>query len=147
MVKTQVRVRTNKDASGALDSATRRYLLDGMQVGFNRAREEAPVGATGFLQGQAMQEPRVESDGSVSFANLAAYAEAVHEGTAPHFPPIAPLIRWARRVLGDAGAAYGVQQKIGAEGTDANPFMERGADAARAWFGSRSLSTYFEDRL
>ena len=62
------------------------------------------------------------------------YAPAVEFGTRPHFPPIAPLKLWARRKLGDEGAAYAVQKAIGKRGTKGH-FMfqkawEKGKDKA-----------------
>lgn len=150
MVKTTVKTRVNKDAAGALESSTRKYMLDGAQVGFNKAREEAPVGATGFLQGQAMMEPEIQSDGSVWWGNLARYAAAVEDGSVPHWIPLHAmegLIRWSRRILGSDDAAWGVRHKIAEEGTDAQPFIEPGEDASKAWFASRGHNVYFEDRL
>ena len=146
-MKTTVRTTKHVDAAGALEGATRRYMLDGAQRGVNVAREEAPQGATGFLANQAMVDPYVENDGSVVFGNQAAYSRYVEEGTGPHWPPIGPLLRWSRRVLGKEGAAYGVQRKIAEEGTDAQPFMSKGADAALEWFVAHGLDQYFVERL
>lgn len=147
MVRTNVRVEVNRDAAGAVEGGTRRYLLDGAQVGFSRAREEAPVGATGYLQGAAMYEPQVRNDGSVVWGNTAEYAQAVEEGTAPHTPPLAPIRRWARRVLGDESAAGAVWQSIREEGTDAQPFISKGAERMVRWFDGHDMSQYIRDRL
>ena len=51
------------------------------------------------------------------------YAEAVHEGTKPHFPPIAALAVWAR-THGMAGAEYAIAKNIAKRGTKARPFIE-----------------------
>jgi len=146
-MKTTVRTTKHVDAAGALEGATRKYLLDGAQVGFNKAREEAPVGATGFLQGQAMQEPKVDSDGSVWWGNLAEYAEDVEEGTDPHLANFEAIKRWARRVIGIEGLAGAVWRKIAKEGTDPQPFIEPGVEASEQWFAARGLDVYYEDRL
>jgi|APHM01.1.fsa_nt_gi Bacteriophage protein of unknown function (DUF646). len=44
-------------------------------------------------------------------------------GTEPHFPPVSALRPWARRVLGDASAAYPVAQSIAESGLDAQPYL------------------------
>jgi len=149
-MKTTVRTTKHVDAAGALEGATRRYMLDGAQRGVNVAREEAPTGATGFLANQAMVDPYVENDGSVVFGNNAPYAEPVEDGSVPHWIPLRAmdgLRRWAGRILGDRGAAWGVRQKIAEEGTDAQPFMSKGADAAREWFAAHGLDAYVEERI
>lgn len=55
--------------------------------------------------------------------STAEYAGAVEHGAAPHWVPIDPLKDWARRKLGDEDAAYAVQAKIAASGTEAQPFL------------------------
>lgn len=52
-----------------------------------------------------------------------AYAAAVHNGSRPHFPPVAPLLKWVHRHGMPQGAAYAIQQKIGRDGTPAHPFL------------------------
>jgi hypothetical protein len=57
------------------------------------------------------------------------YAVFVHEGTRPHFPPSAPIKKWAYKKLGLRGqeldnATYLIQRKISKEGTEAQPFMK-----------------------
>ena len=51
------------------------------------------------------------------------YGISIEFGTSPHFVPIAPLLEWSRRKLGDEGAAYAVRAKIAKEGTSAQPFF------------------------
>lgn len=60
----------------------------------------------------------------------AAYSGAVELGAAPHWVPIGPLLDWARRKLGDEGAAYAVQKKIAEQGTPAQPFMTPARETA-----------------
>jgi hypothetical protein len=54
----------------------------------------------------------------------ARYALFVHEGTLPHWAPIEPLKRWAKKVLGDENAAYAVQKKIAEHGTKPTKYLE-----------------------
>jgi hypothetical protein len=54
----------------------------------------------------------------------ASHSVFVKEGTAPHWAPIEPLIAWAHWKLGDAKAAYMVQKKIAAFGTEGHDFIE-----------------------
>lgn len=57
------------------------------------------------------------------------YAVFVHEGTRPHWPPLAPLEVWVRRKLhikGETavtGVAKQIQYKISQKGTNAFPFF------------------------
>ena len=51
------------------------------------------------------------------------YAAAVEFGSVPHWAPIAPLKQWAKRKLGDEGAAYAVQKTIAKKGTKPKPFL------------------------
>lgn len=151
MLSTNVRVSTQRDASGALDRSTRRYVKDGAQKGFNVAQDEAPAGATGFLKNQSAIEPTEQRDGSVFWGFGAEYARYVNEGTVPHWIPVAAvrdrLIPWARRVLGNENSAWGVRQTIAEEGTDPNPFFDRGVQAMRDWYRAKNPSTYFDDEL
>jgi hypothetical protein len=55
----------------------------------------------------------------------ASYALFVHEGTRPHWVPIAALKKWAAKVLGNENLAYPVQKKIAKYGTKAKKFLER----------------------
>lgn len=71
------------------------------------------------------------------FAQLEGEAEAVFEaphaaavefGTEPHYPPVGPLIVWARNKLGLSPkkakrAGYAIQQKIFKEGTLPQPYF------------------------
>lgn len=70
---------------------------------------------------------RLGAEGTVSTS--LAYAVPVELGTAPHMPPVAPLIAWARQRLGVSGAAaeqagWAVARKIARVGTD-GAFMFR----------------------
>jgi hypothetical protein len=60
------------------------------------------------------------------------YAIYVHEGTKPHYPPLAPILRWVRqknpRIRRNRKElkrrARAVVMKIGRYGTPANPFLD-----------------------
>jgi len=61
------------------------------------------------------------------------YAVFVHEGTKPHWPPLAPLETWVRRKLKKKGEeaeeiARGIQRHIGWHGTEAFPFFRIAED-------------------
>jgi len=51
------------------------------------------------------------------------YAASVEFGSVPHWAPIGPLKQWAKRKLGDEGAAYAVQKTIAKRGTKPQPFL------------------------
>lgn len=54
------------------------------------------------------------------------YGAFVDLGTDPHFPPVEPLERWARRKGMREGAGFAIARKIAREGTPPQPFMRRG---------------------
>jgi len=151
MLSTSTRVTTSKNASAATRRGVNRYILDGCQKGFNVAQEDAPVGATGFLKNQSAIEPTQRDDGSVYWGFGAEYADDVNYGTAPHWIPNevvrTSLMDWARRVLGNEDAAWGVRQKIAERGTEAQPFFTRGLRAMRDWFRASDPGRYVEREL
>jgi hypothetical protein len=72
------------------------------------------------------------------------YAGFVHGGTRPHFPPIAPLEKWARRKLGVTAkraraVAFLIQRKIGRKGTKAVPFLQEAIDQSQS-----KIDQYFD---
>lgn len=146
MLRTDVRIQTNKDAAGAVRDGTERALLDAGQAGLNRALAEVPHGATSGLA-QSAFGPEVEQDGSVVWGFAAEYSRFVEFGTRPHFPPVDALKRWARRVLGDESAAWPVARKIAEEGTPEQPFVRPGIDAVKAKLRQRGLSAYVNEEL
>lgn len=80
-----------------------------------------PVGASGLGRNSIVSGTDIlggkviELRGTVS--SFLPYLVYVEEGTRPHTPPIAPLKRWARAVLGREDAAYAVRNKIRRRGT------------------------------
>lgn len=96
-------------------------------------RQRTPI-ATGLLRASIGEEVAIGTEantlayGRVFVQGEAPYAIHVEEGTAPHTPPIAPLIRWATLVLGDPQAAYRVRAKIRRVGT-AGQYMFRDTEA------------------
>jgi hypothetical protein len=89
----------------------------------DEARQRTPVGATGLLRASIATRLVQGEDaatlvrGEVFTGEQAPYAQAVEEGTAPHFPPIAPLKLWAARVLGNEQLAWAVAVAISRRGT------------------------------
>lgn len=58
-------------------------------------------------------------------------------GTKPHTPPLEPLLLWVQQVLGKTGeegfiAARGIQRKIRARGTPAQPIFQMALERHRA---------------
>lgn len=108
-------------------------LLDAADKGFGKSQELVAENSsdTGMLL-RSGQPPFVESGGgSILWGYNSPYAVFVERGTAPHWAPIEPLKDWARRVLGDEEAAYGVQKKIAEKGTEPAPFVGPGVDEMR----------------
>lgn len=146
MLRTDVQVQSNKNAGKAVRDGTERAMLDAGQAGLNRALSEVPHGATSGLA-QSAFGPDVADDGSVIWGFAAEYAEHVEFGTRPHFPPVDALKRWARRVLGDEGAAWPVAKKIAEKGTPAQPYVRPGIDATKAFLRQTGLKAYIEEEL
>lgn len=147
MLTTSIRP-TSRDATGAVREGTEQALLDAATVGFDAT--QAAIADRATDTGQLLRSgvpPEVQSDGSVVFGYTADYAPYVDQGTAPHWAPIAPLLGWARRVLGDESAAYGVQRTIAREGTEGVHFARDGVDAIRAHLASRGLAGRISTRL
>lgn len=64
----------------------------------------------------------------LEFGSNVQHAIFVHEGTKPHWAPIAPLKAWALKKFEGTvderiGIAYAVRQKIAKKGTKARPFL------------------------
>lgn len=150
MISVETSVETNKNASGAITNGTRRALLDAGQRGVNTALEHVPHGATSGLS-LAMFGPQEMQDGSVTWGNSSEYAEPVEDGSDPHWIPAqavkTSLSKWARRVLGDESAAWAVRHKIAQEGTPAQPFIQPGIDAMKAFLRSHGISGYITEEL
>ena len=87
----------------------------------NRAREKVPVDTGNLRANIRVERPREYQ--RVVHTGEAEYAPYVEFGTGPHFPPIAPLRRWAYHKLGDERAAYAIARAIARAGTEAQPFM------------------------
>lgn len=60
------------------------------------------------------------------------YGVFVEYGTRPHFPPVAPLERWAQIKLGRSGLGYPIARKISRVGTKAQPFFHSAVDSQSA---------------
>ena len=93
------------------------------------------VGSGDGLAGSIIaQEPRVLADQVVgAVSSSIAYGIPVELGTRPHFPPVAPLAEWARKVLGvpaEEAEAVGflIARKISRQGTRGAFMFRRGFD-------------------
>jgi len=128
------------DVADRLGAGVRAAFRDAARAGFRVSQEEVPT-ANGTLQisGDISETPE-----AVVFGYRAPYAPFVEFGTDPHYPPIEPLKQWAGIVLGDRSAAYAVQEKIGQEGTDPQPFVRPGRDAAFRHLRRQGLIDYVQ---
>lgn len=67
------------------------------------------------------------------------HAYDIEYGTRPHFPPITPLVAWAKRKwhLSDkdaTGSAFGIARKIAQRGTPARPFFRMATNDVYQFF-------------
>jgi len=148
MIDVQVHQRRSVDASAGVRRGVQKRMMDAASQGFSKSQEAVASNATdtGHLL-QSGYPPVEESDGTIRWGYTADYAKAVEEGSRPHWPPIQPLLGWARRVLGNESAAYAVQQKIAREGTNPVGFVARGVDAMKASLRAHGLASSVRSEL
>lgn len=121
MIEIGTNVAEFHDTSGSIEDATQEHMEEAARVGFQESQRLVPKDTGGLMMSGV--PPHRRQDGSIVWAYDAPHALPVEYGSVPHYPPIKPLLKWARRVLGDESAAYAVQQKIGEEGTQPQPYV------------------------
>lgn len=84
-----------------------------------KAKKNTPVDV-GFLRNSAYSTSFSTLKGTLR--NRAPYAVFVHDGTAPHFPPIDAVAPWAER---HGIPPFLVARAISFKGTKPNPFFEK----------------------
>ncbi len=106
-------IKANKDA-----------VADGVARAIPDLVRMSPVDTGLYAQSWDMQR----SDVSVTVGNYSPHAAIIENGARPHYPPIAPLLAWAKRKLKDGSQkesgyspdvwalAKGTQNKIAREG-------------------------------
>lgn len=77
---------------------------------------------TSYLRERITLFPQLLADEYTLSAN-APHSEPTEYGTRPFYAPIAPLIKWASRKLGDEKLGYAVRASIAKEGIKAQPYM------------------------
>lgn len=88
-----------------------------------------PVGATGHLRGSITHDlsgTGISMVGRVFSQDEPVKVASVEHGARPHWAPIAPLLMWARRKLGDERAGYALQRAIAVRGTRGYGMFHRG---------------------
>jgi len=132
-----------RDAADAIRDGTIEAIHDAAQAGFAESQAQVPR-ARGELKASGSLLRR--RDGA-TFGYRAEHARYVEGGTAPHWPPIAPLKEWSRIVLGDEDAAYAVQRKIADKGTPAQPFVRPGFEVAVRELERRGVERIIRGKL
>jgi phage gpG-like protein len=101
----------------------RRFLSRSGIAVQSRAREKTPVD-----RGRLRNSIAVTISGDTAqIGTNVFYGIYVHEGTRPHFPPVAALEGWASR---HGTNAFAVARGISRNGTKARPFLRDGFNAA-----------------
>jgi len=135
------------NVSGKVFRGIERFLLDGAQRGQNVAMEHVPEDRGNLRHSMAQFVPEVR-DGDVVWGSTAPHTLPIEKGTEPFHPPVEPLLRWSKRVTGDTGLGWYVATvKIPEEGIDAQPFLEPGAEAQKAWYSRNSIADYIDEEL
>ena len=123
------------------------YLLDGAQKGQNFAMEVVPEDRSNLRMSMAQFTPEVRGGNVIWGVGDQPHARPIEFGTEPFWPPIAPLVEWAKRVSGDQSLGYYVQWKIAQEGIDEQPYLRPGAEVQKEWYKSHDPSEYIEKQL
>jgi len=111
------------------------YIINVANKLVNEAKKNAPV-ASGHLRQDIDIIER--EDNTITVGTNLKYASFVEFGTDPHYPPIEPLKKWVRRKLGvEEDVAYAVQQKIGQEGTEPQPYMRDAIESTRRYYQNK----------
>lgn len=117
-----------KLAPGRLVGKPARSFLNRWAIATERqAKANAPVGVTGNLRRSLTHDvDSGEFPTSARVGTNTTYAPYVHEGTRPHWPPIAAITPWARK---KGIPPYLVARSIARKGTKAQPFLRDAADS------------------
>ena len=93
---------------------------------FGAEKVEAPFGISGLLRDN-WQITNGRFEGSLT--SKTPYAIFVHEGTAPHMPPVDAITPWANK---KGINPWALAMSIAKKGTKANPFLQRAVDSSEA---------------
>lgn len=105
-------------------------LFDCMVKMHELATLNAPVD-TGRLKTSIKLFPSAPGAKSYVLADGVDYGIHVEFGTSPHYVSATHLKKWAKRVLGNEGAAFAVAKKIAMKGTEAQPWMRPALDQVK----------------
>lgn len=108
-----------------------RIMMDAASRGFVTSQDKLVSNGTSDT-GELLTSgvpPRREADGSIVWGYNAPHAVWIEYGRAPGYVSPEHLKGWARRKLGDEGAAYPVAKKISKEGFEPQPFVRPGRGA------------------
>lgn len=112
-----------KRASVKTIDKVQRALISGGNAIQLKARKLAPRN-TGLLRKSIIKTSNfVFGEFSVTVGPTVNYGAHVEFGTKAHFPPIAPLKRWAKLHGMDEGAAWAIAKKMSKEGTKPRPYL------------------------
>ena len=141
-----IEIKQLKDVQAAMEQAVRDLHGEPMLQAMRRAtllverqaKMNAPVN-TGRLRASITPEVRTAAGNTVEgvVGSNVVYAPFMEYGTRPHYPPLAPLIRWVQlqlKVKGSAAIAVakGVQRKIGRRGLRARRYLRDAVEINRA---------------
>lgn len=118
---------------GKARSLIERHVGDGVQESAKIIRDRARRKAASppiVFQGELGRSLFTKPSGKLSavIGSDAKHAPFVEFGTRPHFPPVAPLERWAKVKLGKPGLGFVIAKKIARKGTKAQPYFQPAVD-------------------
>ncbi len=147
MIASAVDIDLEEDIEDDISDGMYDFLLDGAQFGQNVSMERVPEDRGQLRMSLAQFVPEVRDGEVVWGVGGQPHAAPMEFGTDPYWPPIKPLKEWARRVGGDEGLAYAVQQKIASVGITPQPYLRPGAEAQANWYRRHDVDKYVDDRV
>jgi len=130
----------------AADEIAKEVLFRSMVKMEGLAKMRAPVD-TGNLKNRIHLTPIQRGARTYTLSDGVEYGVYVEYGTKPHYVPIAPLMGWSGRVLGDKNAGYAIRANIAKYGTPAQPFFRPAFDEVRlVWvpkITKQVIATYY----
>lgn len=147
---TRINFNLQTDARRALDSVEQEMTRIGLEIEKHAANylDENKINVDGDLKiSLTHQVERFQNLIRLKVGAGARHAPFVHFGTRPHWPPRAPLVRWAKKKFGltDQDAkrvGYLVARKISKKGTEAKPFLDHALGLISGTFAQRIGNAY-----
>lgn len=120
----EVQALLTKLGAQAIETVKRQLAASGLELETEAKRNITDIPAVDTGKTRASIHYRSADGGLTAEVAASGVVPMVIEfGSAPHFPPIAPLEAWAHRHGMPPGTGFAIAQAIARRGTPAHPFM------------------------